>query len=200
MRAAAGGGHAGGGAHFSARTWSASHFSGRAAPHFSAHALAAYIGLAFRVHAPSSRITHVTPSASRSRSPLRERRRVHSLVTTARPLAAGGAHSVSPRQPAFRADPAVVRWRIVILPAARRSGRFGPRLASLSSPWLDRPAVLALCLWRFFLLLAVARRLTATVDPFWAYGYGDIYRVHLLALQLRPVRPGTRRAGSAWRA
>ena len=81
----------------------------------------------------------------------------HSLATTAHPLAAA-AHSLpAARQAAFHSDPRAFASHRQQFAAERRiPAVLESRLASLASSWLDRPGVLALCLWRLLLLRSVA--------------------------------------------
>jgi LTXXQ motif family protein len=161
-----GGGHAGGGAHFSASRGSASHFSGRAAPHFSAHASPHISASRFRA-APSSRITHVTPSAVH---PLAAT--AHPLVTTARPLAAG-AHTAF-HHPAGGADPASF--------LAHRHFAGGPAFR----PFFGRGwhpyrhlGWIGPLFWPYaygdIFYCSLWSSAYCGYDPFWAYGYGDVY-------------------------
>jgi LTXXQ motif family protein len=152
------GGYAGGGAHFSAPRGSASHFSAHAAPHTSASR--------FR-GAPSSRVTHVTPSTAH---PLAAT--VHPLVTTARPLAAG-AHTAF-RHPVGGADPASF--------LAHRHFAGGPSFR----PFFGRGwhpyrhlGWIGPLFWPYaygdIFYCSLWSSAYCGYDPFWAYGYGDIY-------------------------
>ena len=152
-----GGGHPGGGVHFSAP-----HFS--AAPHFHA---APHFGATSHFHA--------TPHFCR----ISRKTFCQSLVSLSHRLALHASrHAVSPstgdngssadRQPLHvlrtpRASAALDPASIYGASPFRRQSRvpavLGPRLASLPSSRLDRPAVLAVCLRRLLLLRAVALRL-----------------------------------------
>jgi LTXXQ motif family protein len=177
----AGGGHPGGGVphfsaphaaapHFSAARGGASHFSvahahAHFAPHISASHATRFASPSFRGRGGrASRTAHVTPHITPSG--------VHSLATTARPLATG-THAPFARA-AFHADPAAfaAHRHFAGDPAFRPFWGYGWHpyhhlgwIGPLFWPYAYGD-IFYYALWPDDYY---------DVDPFWAYGYGDVY-------------------------